>query len=125
MGLNMKTLHRNKRKMYVCELHEENKNKYYKEPIELYENWQLTNTDGELMNLGLELFNYARIRTSVEHAKYYHVGDRVYLYTTPPTEHDNKCKTADYQVYRDPIVTLNECTVWLQKVSGRNANSIY
>lgn len=121
----MKTLHRNKRKLYLCTLYEENGIKKYREPIELYENWQVTNTDAEFMNLGLELFNFARIRTSIEHKDYYHTGDRVYLFTTPPTQHDFKCKTADYQVYKDPIITLNECNIWLQKISGRNANSIY
>ena len=78
------------------------------------------------MNIGLELFNFARIRTSLEHKDYYKVGDRVYLFTTPPDEHDEFCMTADYQVYKDPIITLNECTIWLQKLSGRNdEKSIY
>lgn len=140
----MKTLHRNKRKLYLCVAYEDNGRRKFHEPIELYENWNITNTDAEFMNIGLELFNYARIRTSVDHADYYHVGDRVYLFTTPPSistqqeqettpdtepstepisTYDEYCTTADYQVYKDPIITLNECTVWLQKVSGRNGNS--
>ena len=118
----MKTMHRNKRKLYLCKAYTENGRRRYEEPIELYENWQITNTDAEFMNLGLEMFNFARIRTSKEHSDYYHVGDRVYLFITPPKEHDNTCMTADYQVYKDPITTLNECTVWLQKLSGRNSN---
>ena len=150
----MKTLHRNKRKLYLCKAYEENGRRKFQEPIELYENWNVINTDAEFMNIGLELFNYARIRTSVDHANYYHVGDRVYLFTTPPSistqqeqettpsttpstepsttpstepisTYDEYCTTADYQVYKDPIITLNECTVWLQKISGRNANNIY
>lgn len=152
----MKTLHRNKRKLYLCKAYEENGRRKFEAPIELYENWQITNTDAEFMNLGLELFNFGRIRTSKEHANYYHVGDRVYLFTTPPviptqettsgetstqTEttgdnnqtvqeeptptYDEFATTADYQVYKDPIITLNECTVWLQKLSGRNGDKIY
>lgn len=175
----MKTLHRNKRKLYLCKAYEDNGRRKFHEPIELYENWNVTNTDGEFMNIGLELFNYARIRTSVEHADYYHVGDRVYLFTVPPVlpshetttepvttgegtnetgentslgneevqtpteqeggetteptneetptseeeQFDEYCLTADYQVYKDPITTLNECTVWLQKLSGKNGNN--
>ncbi len=118
----MKTLHRNKRKLYLCKAYEDNGRRKFHEPIELYENWNVTNTDGEFMNIGLELFNYARIRTSVEHADYYHVGDKLYLFVEPPTTHDEFCTTADYQVYKDPIITLNECTVWLQKLSGKNGN---
>lgn len=119
----MKTLHRNKRKLYLCKAYEDNGRRKFREPIELYENWNVTNTHADFMNIGLELFNYARIRTSVEHANYYHTGDRVYLYTTPPDIQDDYCTTADYQVYKDPIITLNECTVWLQKISGRNGNN--
>ena len=164
----MKTLHRNKRKLYLCKaIYDENTGRRkFEAPIEIYENWQVTNTDAEFMNIGLELFNYARIRTSLEHKDYYHVGDRVYLFTTPPvvpvpdtsvteeetTEttdeeivettdeqtvetpvqeeptptYDEFATTADYQVYKDPIITLNECTIWLQKLSGKNAqNNIY
>lgn len=122
----MKTLHRNKRKLYLCKSYVENGRRKFEAPIEIYENWQLTSTNADFMNIGLELFNYARIRTSLEHKDYYKVGDRVYLYVTPPDEPDEFCTTADYQVYKDPIITLNECTIWLQKLSGRNGEkSIY
>lgn len=123
----MKTLHRNKRKLYLCKAYydETTGRKKFEAPIEIYENWQITNTDAEFMNIGLELFDYGRIRTSLEHKDYYHVGDRVYLFTTPPDELDEFATTADYQVYKDPIITLNECTIWLQKLSGRNGDKIY
>lgn len=109
--------------MYLCVAYEDNGRRKFHEPIELYENWNVTHTNADFMNIGLELFNYARIRTSSDHADYYHIGDRVYLFVEPPTEHDEFCTTADYQVYKDPITTLNECTVWLQKLSGRNGNN--
>ena len=121
----MKTLHRNKRKLYLCNIFEENGLKRYYEPIKLFENWQVTGTDSEFMNLGLESYDYIRIRTSVDHAKHYHLGDRCYINITPPEKYDKLCKTADYEVYKDPIVSLNECTVLLKKLSGRNSNNIY
>lgn len=122
----MKTLHRNKRKLYLCKAYEDEGRRKFQAPIAIYENWQVTNTDAEFMNIGLELFNYARIRTSLEHKDYYHVGDKLYLFTTPPDEYDEFAMGADYQVYKDPIITLNECTIWLQKLSGRNGqNSTY
>lgn len=121
----MKTLHRNKRKLYLCQLYNDDNRKKYKEPIELLENWQVTNTDAEFMNLGLEAYDYVRIRTSVDHGKYYHLGDRCYINVALPEKHDTLCKTADYEVYKDPIITLNECTVLLKKLSGRNSNNIY
>ena len=121
----MKTLHRNKRKLYLCELYEENGLKKYKEPVELRENWQVTSSDVEFKNLGLDSYDYVRIKTSVSHSSYYHLGDRLYISVTPPEKHDVMCKTADYEVYKDPVVTLNECEVLLKRLSGKNAKSIF
>jgi len=122
----MRNLDRNKRKIYLCNVYQgENKMKLYNEPIELYENWQDMSTNSEFMNIGLETFDYARIKTSKSHANYYHLGDRIYIKNTPPVEHDILCKTADYEVYRNPIITLNECSVILRKLSGKNTNNIF
>lgn len=121
----MRTLHRNKRTLYICELWADGTIKKYKEPVKLKENWQVYNTDAEFMNVGLEAYDYVRIRTNKKNADYYHLGDKVYLYNTPPAEHDIFCKTADYEVCKDPITTLNECQIILKKLSGRNAKNIY
>lgn len=121
----MRTLHRNKRTLYICELWEDNGIRKYKEPVMLRENWQLYSTDAEFINAGLDVYNYVRIKTNKRNAEHYHLGDRVYLFNSLPSEHDVFCKTADYEVYTDPIVTLNECQVILKKLSGRNAKNIY
>ena len=42
----MINLLRNKRKLYVCNVRLENDIKLYDEPIELFENYQVTNTSG-------------------------------------------------------------------------------
>lgn len=121
----MKTLHRNKRTIYLCQVYQEGNLKKYKEPIELKENWQITNTYSDFKNIGLDSYDYARIRTSVDHSKYYHLGDRIYIMVTPPDEHDSMCKTADYEVYKNPIPSINECEIFLKRLSGRNSNSIF
>lgn len=121
----MKTLHRNKRPLYICELYQDNNLKKYKEPVKLNENWQVIYTSEEFKNVGQEVYDTVRIRTSVDHAKYYHLGDRAYIFVQPPSEHDVYCKTADYQVFADPIVTLNECQVILKKLSGKGVQNIY
>lgn len=118
----MKTLHRNKRPMYLCQVYQSGTMKKYKEPIRLLENWQVTNTDSLFMNLGLESYDYIKIKTSVNHAKYYHLGDKAYIFVNPPTTYDDIAKDADYIVYRDPIVTFSECQVLLKKLSGRNGD---
>lgn len=115
----MKTLRRNKRVLYVCELYEDNKLKKYKEPIKLFENWQVTNTDADLKALGMDAYIYIRIKTDLSHAKYYHLGDKVYINNPIPETHDVLCKTADYEVFKPPISTLNECEILLKKLSGK------
>lgn len=115
----MKTLHRNKRTIYVCELSPEDNIKKYKEPRKLKENWQVSSTDTDLLSMGIESYSYIRIKTDISHYKYYHIGDRVYVATTPPEQHDVYCETADYEVSEVPLPTLNECEIMLKKLSGK------
>jgi hypothetical protein len=113
----MINLLRNKRKIYVCALDKTSKS--YNEPIELYENYQVTNSIVDERTFGLDAYLYLRIKTSPSHKDYYHLGDRVYVDVEPPIEHDPTCATADYQVYKDPILSLNEYEVLLKRRSGR------
>ena len=115
----MKTLHRNKRRIYVCEMYPDGKLKKYKQPVELFENYQVSTSDTDLLSLGMESYSYLRIKADINHYKYYHVGDRVYVTVEPPEEYDEYCTTADYEVYKVPLPTFNECEVMLKKLSGR------
>lgn len=116
----MKTLHRNKRKLTICHMYQDGKLKKFKEPIELYENYQVTNSESDLLSLGMESYIYIRIKTDLSHLEYYHLGDRVYINNPVPDVHDVLCKDADYEVFRVPIPTLNECEIMLKKLSGRD-----
>lgn len=118
----MITLVRNRRKIYVCEAYftgDKNNIKQYKKPIELYENFQVTHGTADFERFGLDAYQYIRIKTEAHHAKYYHLGDAVYVNVTPPNTHDDFCKTADYVVQEDPIVTFNHCEILLRRRSGR------
>lgn len=119
----MKNLHRNRRKIYVAEVYwDENGLKKYKRPIELYENFQVMHSESLFMSIGQEILNDGRIKTSPSHAQYYHFGDKVYINTVPSENFDTISDDADYMVNADPIVTLNECSVILEKLSGKNGN---
>lgn len=118
----MKNLHRNKRTLYICNVYQDEKLKKYKEPIKIKENWQHIDAEAEFKNIGLEVYDYIQIKTDKSHSHYYHLGDRLYINVEPPEEHDVMCKTADYEVYNDPILSLNECKVVLKKLSGRNGS---
>ena len=113
----MNNLFRNKRKIYVCA--SDKTSKSYNEPIELYENYQVTNSIVDEKVYGLDAYLYLRIKTSPYHKDYYHLGDRVYVNVEPPEIHDPMCSTADYQVCKEPIETLNELEVLLKRRSGK------
>ena len=118
----MKQLHRNRRKIYMCKAYRDGSLVKYEEPVLLKENWQLINTSTEVKQVGLEVYDGIRIKTSPSHAKYYHVGDRAYVFVDIPEQHDENCRDADYVVDADPLVTLNECHVLLKKRSGKNGS---
>lgn len=114
----MITLLRNRRKLYVCNAYFQNNIKLFNEPIELYENYQVTNNDAEIGAFGMEAYKKIRIKSGKSHAKYYKLGDRVFINVTPPKEHDPLCSTADYEVIQEPIETYGYVEVMLQKRSG-------
>ena len=93
--------------------------KKYSEPQELRENYQVTTTEADLKTYGWDAYNYLRIKTSKRHGKLYHLGDRMYINTTPPDEHDDICRNADYEVILDPKESLNFTEIILRKRSGK------
>lgn len=115
----MVTLNRNKRKIYVCNKVQNGNLKTYEQPIMLYENYAVTDTEADLEAFGMEAYMYLRIRTNITHKDYYHLGDRVYVNVKPPEEHDELCKLADYEVYQDPIPSINSITILLKRRSGK------
>lgn len=116
----MRPLLRNKRKLTLCQMYQDGRLKKFKEPIELYENYQVTNNDADLVSMGMESYSYIRIKTDLSHLHYYHLGDRVYINKPVPEEYDVLCEDADYEVYKVPVPTLNECEIVLKELSGEH-----
>ena len=116
----MRNLQRNKRKLYVCQKYEENLLEKYKEPIEQWENYVPTNSSGDLISIGMEYPEYLRIKTDIGKKDMYHPGDRLYVYKDKPLTHDVLCKTADYEVYKKPMLFINEMEVMLHRLSSDN-----
>ena len=57
----MRTLERNKRKIYICKKYEEHGLIKYKPPIEVWDNYMPTNSDMDLVGIGLTYPMYLRI----------------------------------------------------------------
>lgn len=115
----MRCLIRNKRTIYVCERYQDGNISKYKKPIKLDVNYQSTNSEGDLIALGLDYSQYIRIKTDLDYLKYFHPQDRVYVGINPKQPFDELCKDANYEVDSNPIVSLNVVEVTLQKLSGK------
>ena len=125
----MRTQQRNKKQIYLCHKYIENGIAKFKKPIPIKENYSATNTDSDLIAMGMEYPKYLRIKSDIRveiNGKWqnrkdlYHAGDRVYVYNEPPKEHDVLCKNADYEVDTKPVETLNQLEVMLFNLSGKN-----
>ena len=114
----MRTLLRNKRKIYLCQRYQDGNLRKFKEPIELWENYVPTNSDGDLIAIGMDYPQYLRIKTNIDERELFHPKDRLYVYKDKPEKHDVLCKDADYEVYKDPSPWINEMDVMLYRLSG-------
>lgn len=124
----MRTLHRDKKTIYICHKYVDGKITKYREPIVIKEHYESTTNESDLIAMGMDYIKRLRIktgnRTCVKGVWYdtkelYHRGDRVYVYTQPPEEHDALCKTADFEVEVEPVVTPNQVSILLLKLSGK------
>jgi len=113
----MRTLMRNKRKIYLCQKDPQDGHTFFKEPIELLENYVPTNSDGDLIAIGMNYPKYLRIKTDIKEKDLFHAKDRVFVYKQPPVVHSKLCKEADYEVYKQPSLFINEMEVMLYRLS--------
>lgn len=116
----MRNLRRNKRRLYLCQKYQDNLLNKYKEPIELWEDYLPTNSEGDLISIGMDYPMYLRIKTSIKEKDLFHPKDRLYVYKDKPVEHDVLCKNADYEVYKKPMLYINEMEVMLRRLSGED-----
>lgn len=125
----MRTQRRNKKLIYVCQKYQAGNITKYNPPIPIYENYAPTNSESDLLAMGMDYPKRLRIKTDdkillagkwIDRMEVYHEGDRVYVYVTPPKEHDVLCKDADYEVETKPIETINQLEVMLFNRNGKN-----
>lgn len=114
----MRNLQRNKRLLYLCQKYQDGDLDKFKEPIAMYENYVPTNSEGDLISIGMDFPMYLRLKTSATNKDVYHAKDRCYVYTEKPDIHDELCETADYEVYGDPMIFINEMEVILHRLSS-------
>lgn len=114
----MRTLKRNKRDIYLCQKYQDGNLTKFKEPILLKENYLPTNSDGDLIAIGMNYPKYLRIKTDISEKDLFHAKDRLYVYKKPPEKHDVLCRDADYEVYKKPNLYINEMEIMLYRLSS-------
>lgn len=115
----MRCLARNKRKLYLCKEYQDGDLSKFKKPVELKLNYQATNSEGDLIALGMDFPMYVRIKADMTVNGLFKAGDRVYINRKPADMFDELCKDADYEVDSDPLVSLNVVEITLKKLSGK------
>ena len=115
----MRCLKRNKRIIYLCSRYQDGKIVRYNPPVELALNYQATNSEGDLIALGLDFPMYMRLKVDIPVGMYFKANDRVYVTVEPSEPFDELCKDADYEVDSDPIISLNVAEITLKKLSGK------
>lgn len=115
----MRCLARNKRTLYLCTEYQDGYISKFKKPIPIRLNYQATNSEGDLVALGMDYSKYIRIKTDLQYSNTFHAKDRVYINTKPSYPFDELCKDADYEVDSEPIVSLNVVEITLKRLSGK------
>lgn len=115
----MRCMKRNKRSIYLCTRYQDGLIVKYNKPQLLKLNYRATNSEGDLIALGLDFPMYVRIKTDINIGKTFSAHDRVYIESVPKEPFDELCKDADYEVDSDPIITLNSAEITLKRLSGK------
>ena len=114
----MNSLKRNKRVLYLCKKYIEDNLTKYSKPEEIKINYEPTNSVGEIISLGIEYTEYLKAVDIPEICNQFKNGDRCYVYVTPPEEYSELCEDADFVVFGQPIITLNQGVITLKRLTG-------
>lgn len=110
----MISMTRNKRKIYLCKKKENSLE--FENPIELKVNYRPTYSSSDALALGNNYTLYQTIKCTPKMAKNFSYNDRIYM--KEPENFNSSCNDADYYVYGQPLVTLNEAEITIRKLSG-------
>lgn len=94
----MRTLERDKKALYVCRKIPNSEPVQFEAPVLTKLNVVATSSEADIVAFGDSYKEYRRAKISVQDLDKYHEGDRAYIYTVPPEEHDVLCENADFEI---------------------------
>lgn len=110
----MVSMNRNKRKIYLCK--RKPNSLEFDKPIEIKVNYRPTYTSSDILTLGNNYNLYQTIKCTPKLAKKFSFNDRIYM--NMPQNFNSSCNDADFYVYGEPLITLNEAEITIRKLSG-------
>ena len=116
--MRMTNLRRNRNVLYLCNQIEENDRLIFDKPKRMKLNYQPLSMTGEIISFGSEFIDKLIIYTTKDVAKQFHNFDRVYINNKVPSVYDKLCKDADFYVNGEPLIYINEATIYLQRMIG-------
>ena len=114
----MTNLKRNRNVLYLCNRIEKDGRLIFDKPKKMEFNYQPVSMTGEIISFGAEFIDKLIIYTTKKIAKKFHNFDRVYINNEVPVEYDKTCADADFYVNGEPLIYLNEATIYLQRMTG-------
>lgn len=117
----MNVLARNKTEIQYCSMYlNEDDIQEYKEPVSIKLNIQPITSSDQMLAYGeaYPLYLQATVTKKLLRDNKMKAGDKCYVYTKPPAEHDTLCKGADYIVDKEPLPTLNSSTVRFKRLAS-------
>jgi len=105
---------RNKRTIYLCKRIENSLE--FQEPIAIKVNYRPTYSSSDALTLGNNYTLYQTIKCTPKIAENFSYNDRIYM--KEPINFNSSCNDADYYVYGNPLITLNEAEITIRKLSG-------
>lgn len=95
----MRTTLTHRRVVHLASHRVENNVHVFDNPVALLVDCMPTNSESDVLALGINHKNYQRIITDVRTGKLFKELDKVWVDVAPPDTHDKLAKTADYFVY--------------------------
>lgn len=112
---------RNKRTIYLCK--KKPNSIEFEKPKEIKVNCMPTYSSSDLLALGRNAMMYQTIKCTPKVAKEFSNTDRIYF--KKPIDFKSDCNDADYYVYGDPIISINEGEVTIRKMNGEIEDGDY
>lgn len=117
----MVNMTRNKKTIYLCK--KKSNSIEFDKPKAIKVNCMPTYSSSDTLALGVNAMIYQTIKCTPKIAKEFSNSDRIYL--KKPQDFDGSCNDADFYVYGEPMIFINQGEVTIRKMNGEIEDGNY